>query len=208
MANRGKTNKRNAELTPQQEMFCKEVAKGNTKTEAYFIAYPKSKNWTREAVWVQSSQLAKKPKIQERIDELKEDTQEDVNWTRKKVLANITYILDENIKGIKRRKQIYEDILDEKYSELDELLKEKDLDNTKFEQIKKEIREIQIESCNTPNSNINGILNAIKVINRMQGYDIVKEPEEENNEEKIEEYKRELTIEELRKLVYNKTDKN
>ena len=42
----------------------------------------------------------------------------------------------------------------------------------------------------------------------MQGYDIVKEPEEENNEEKIEEYKRELTIEELRKLVYNKTDKN
>ena len=110
--------------------------------------------------------------------------------------------------SIRRRKQIYDEMIDEKFAELDELLKAKDLDNNQFNKVKKELQEIELESCNTPHNNINAILKAIKVINRMQGYDIVKEPEEENNEEKIEEYKRELTIEELRALAYNKTNKN
>lgn len=208
MANGEKPYKRNAELTHQQEIFCEEVAKGETQTEAYKIAYPKSKQWQKEAVWVQASILAGKPKIQAKINELKEDSQEDVSWTRKRVLANITYMLNENMWSIRRRKQIYDEMIDEKFAELDELLKAKDLDNNQFNKVKKELQEIELESCNTPHNNINAILKAIKVINRMQGYDIVKEPEEENNEEKIEEYKRELTIEELRALAYNKTNKN
>ena len=35
----------------------------------------------------------------------------------------------------------------------------------------------------------------------MQGYDIVKEPEEENNDT-IEEYRKQLSIEELKALAY------
>lgn len=46
----------------------------------------------------------------------------------------------------------------------------------------------------------------MQVINRMQGYDIKKEPEEENND-KIEQLRNELSIEELRQLAYKKEGK-
>lgn len=58
------------ELTPQQELFCQEVAKGKTQTESYLIAYPKSKNWKDKSVWELASVLASNIKVSSRIADL------------------------------------------------------------------------------------------------------------------------------------------
>ena len=200
MSNEKNSYKRNNKLTHQQETFCVEVAKGNTQTEAYLIAYPKSKKWQKEAIWVQASILARKDKIQDRIDELKEDTQKDVNWTRKQVLANLDYILWQHKSNILRKEIIYNDMLDEKYKAFEKYINTENADEQEIEKMKNEIRQIELQK-NTSPVDIKGILSVIQVINKMQGYDRVKEPEEENNDT-IEEYRKQLSIEELKALAY------
>ncbi len=200
MSNKENSYKRNNKLTQQQETFCIEVAKGNTQTEAYLIAYPKSKKWQKEAVWVQASILSSKKKIQDKIDELKEDTQKDVTWTRKQVLANLDYILWQHKSNILRKEIIYNDMLDEKYKAFEKYINTENADEQKIEKMKNEIRQIELQK-NTSPVDIKGILSVIQVINKMQGYNIVKEPEEENNDT-IEEYRKQLSIEELKTLAY------
>lgn len=124
-----KPYKRKNALTKQQEIFCEEVAKGNTQTDAYLVAYPTSKNWTREGVWVAASQLAAKDKINNRIEELKEDTQEEVNWTRKRVLANINYLINDNKGSVRRQKDLYEEMIQDKYNELIQWVNLKNVEN-------------------------------------------------------------------------------
>ena len=200
MSNKENSYKRNNKLTQQQETFCIEVAKGNTQTEAYLIAYPKSKKWQKEAVWVQASILSSKKKIQDKIDELKEDTQKDVTWTRKQVLANLDYILWQHKSNILRKEIIYNDMLDEKYKAFEKYINTENADEQKIEKMKNEIRQIELQK-NTSPVDIKGILSVIQIINKMQGYNIVKEPEEENNDT-IEEYRKQLSIEELKTLAY------
>jgi hypothetical protein len=124
-----KPYKRNNELTRQQEIFCQEVAKGETQTDAYLVAYPKSKNWQREGVWVQASIMMGKEKIQKRIAVLKENTEEDVTWTRKKVLSNINYAIDKTKGNIDRKEQIYQDMINDKYEELMQWVNIKGVEN-------------------------------------------------------------------------------
>lgn len=205
------TNKRFDKLTMQQEKFCQEIAKGETQTDAYLIAYPKSKKWLRQSVWVEASKLMDKEKIQKRIEELKEDTLNDVKWTRKKILSNLNYILSESKQSIERKKQIYQEMIDDKYKELMQwvnLLNVENINtkgvNKNINRIKKEINDLELQKNINP-SDTKGILNTIKIINRMQGYDLTKQEQEDNNEnEKVEELRRELTIDELRQLAYKK----
>ena len=145
MSNKENSYKRNNKLTQQQETFCIEVAKGNTQTEAYLIAYPKSKKWQKEAVWVQASILSSKKKIQDKIDELKEDTQKDVTWTRKQVLANLDYILWQHKSNILRKEIIYNDMLDEKYKAFEKYINTENADEQKIEKMKNEIRQIELQ---------------------------------------------------------------
>ena len=58
------------ELTSQQEKFCQLVAAGNTYSESYRIAYPKSKKWKIEVVWVESSKLMANTKVLLRVKEI------------------------------------------------------------------------------------------------------------------------------------------
>ncbi len=204
MAKESKPYKRNNVLTHQQETFCIEVAKGKTQTEAYRIAYPKSKNWTKEAVWVQSSILNGKEKIQDRIDELKEDTQKDVTWTRKQVLANLNYLLLQYKGNIQQKKRIYQDILDDKYKELTDYINAGNTDDQEINKMKNEIREIQLKENISP-SDVKGMLSVIQEINKMQGYNTPKQEIQEEDTER-EELKNNLTIEELRQLVYGKDE--
>lgn len=187
----------NDKLTNQQEAFCQEVAKGKTLTEAYLTSYPKSKQWQKEAVWVQASILNSKDKIQRRIDELRADTQEDITWTRKRVLANLNYILYKNKENITRREQIYNDMLDEKYREFTEYINSGNTDKRTIDKMKNEIYLLELQEHEKINTR--EILNIIKVINRMQGYDITKvEIQEEDEERSVLE---QLTVEELRQLI-------
>lgn len=131
-----KPYKRNDALTRQQEIFCQEVAKGETQTDAYLVAYPKSKEWQREGVWCQASILMNKEKIQRRVEQLKEETEEDVKWTRKKVLSNINYLINENKQSIERKKRILQDEIDEKYKELMQWVNIKGVENVDLKRSK------------------------------------------------------------------------
>lgn len=57
-------------LTPKQENFATELAKGKTQAEAYRIAFPASLKWKDETVWSKASVLASNDKVRERVREL------------------------------------------------------------------------------------------------------------------------------------------
>lgn len=61
-----------AKLTGHQEKFALGMASGNTQADAYREAYPRSKKWKDEAVYVKASELMKNGKVLVRIAELKE----------------------------------------------------------------------------------------------------------------------------------------
>ena len=42
-------------LTPKQESFAAELAKGKTQAEAYRIAFPESLKWKDESIWQRAS---------------------------------------------------------------------------------------------------------------------------------------------------------
>jgi len=57
-------------LTSQQEHFACLVASGKNQSEAYREAYPKSKSWKDEAVWVNASKLMAYAKVSLRVSDL------------------------------------------------------------------------------------------------------------------------------------------
>lgn len=57
-------------LTPKQETFAAELAKGKTQAEAYRIAFPESLKWKDESIWQRASKLAADVKVQSRFLEL------------------------------------------------------------------------------------------------------------------------------------------
>jgi len=81
-------------VTPQQEIFCQQVALGKSQAESYRIAYPKSKKWKDEAVWVKSSELVKTGNVMVRIDELREKHQKHNEVTLEQVLKQMAFWLD------------------------------------------------------------------------------------------------------------------
>lgn len=58
------------ELTPKQESFAAELAKGKTQAEAYRIAFPESLKWKDESIWQRASKLAADVKVQSRVREM------------------------------------------------------------------------------------------------------------------------------------------
>ena len=57
-------------LTPKQESFAAELAKGKTQAEAYRIAFPESLKWKNESIWQRASKLAADVKVQSRVREM------------------------------------------------------------------------------------------------------------------------------------------
>lgn len=76
-------------LTSKQENFAQLVASGKTYAESYREAYPTSKDWKDEAVWVQSSQLMSNSKVIVRVEELKRETVERNKVTLDEVLREM-----------------------------------------------------------------------------------------------------------------------
>ena len=59
------------ELTPQQQLFCNQIVLGKNQSEAYNIAYPKSKLWKEDVVRINASRLMSKANIRLTIDEIR-----------------------------------------------------------------------------------------------------------------------------------------
>ena len=79
-------------MTPQQERFAQEVAAGKSGSEAYRIAYPKSRQWKPSALWSSASALLARPKVSQRVDAIRAELAERSIWTREqsvKVLSDV-----------------------------------------------------------------------------------------------------------------------
>ena len=201
-----KDNYDNQRLTPKQEIFVEEIAKGKSQYEAYTTAYPKSKKWKRNSVDSIASQLMQNTKIVHRLNELRKVTERQVEWTRKRALNEINYVLEMNRKDIERQNQGYEEELNLKQNELLEyakLLTVENIDKTRLvKKIQNLTRDIAVlkQQRRVDKSNTAGILNAARVLNRMYGYDITK-VEIDNRDEERENMEK-LSVEELKAIAY------
>ncbi len=73
-------------ITDKQSKFAKNISEGLTYYDAYHDAYPASKKWKDNAVYVQSSMLMKNSKVMIRIQELVEENKKRNQATLDEVL--------------------------------------------------------------------------------------------------------------------------
>jgi len=142
-----KDNYENQRLTPKQEKFVEEILKGKTQYEAYIIAYERAKNWERNAVDSNASQLMENPKIKQKLEEFGYKEKTKIRWTRQKALETINYVMDMNKKDMERIEQAYQteiDILNSQLLEYSNILKEETNPRKAYE-ISKEMQSIVAE---------------------------------------------------------------
>lgn len=193
-------------LTPKQEKFVELLLEGKSQYEAYITAYPKAKTWKRNTVDSRASVLVKNKKISKRLDDHRKVVEKQVEWTRKRALNEINYVLEMNRKDIERQNQGYEEELNLKQNELLEyakLLTVENIDKTRLvKKIQNLTRDIAVlkQQRRVDKSNTAGILNAARVLNRMYGYDITK-VEIDNRDEERENMEK-LSVEELKAIAY------
>lgn len=92
----------NNRLTSKQEKFVYAIMEGKSQYQAYLEAYPNSKKYKRNTVDSRASVLMKNKKIVKRLEELNKIEEENIEWTRKRALNEINYVLDMNRKDIER----------------------------------------------------------------------------------------------------------
>lgn len=76
-------------LTPQQERFAMEVAKGNSLAESYRIAYPASKAWKDDSVHNKASALKRHAQVAARIRLLAQKVEREFVVDKARVLQEI-----------------------------------------------------------------------------------------------------------------------
>ena len=77
-------------LTPQQEKFAQEVAKGKKLADAYRVAYPNSKNAKSKSICEMASAVAAKINVSSRIEMLREKAEVAADVSREKLLREIS----------------------------------------------------------------------------------------------------------------------
>ena len=81
-------------LTPKQEKFAQNVAKGMTFSDAYRNSYDASK-MVDETVHKRASELAQKGEIAGRIDKLKEQLSERQLWSREDSIKKLIEVMSD-----------------------------------------------------------------------------------------------------------------
>lgn len=76
-------------ISEKQESFARLVAQGKTYSEAYREAYPSSRKWKNESVWVKSSQLMANDKVRIRVNEIQEELIADQKITLEQILNEL-----------------------------------------------------------------------------------------------------------------------
>lgn len=203
-----KDNYENNRLTPKQEKFAQEIAKGKSQYEAYITAYPTSKKWSRNAIDVAANHLMENNKISIRLKELNAKQEKKVEWTRKKALETINYVMEMNQKDIERINEAFNTEIDLKEAKILELGQEmaqcqsiKELANLskRMQNLTEEIAKLK-KQRRTSGTNVRGIYEGAKLLNRMFGFDITKveitQDDEERNNMKA------LSKEELKAIAY------
>ena len=91
-------------LTRQQEMFVQALIAGHGQSEAYKIAYPKSNNWTPQAVATEAYRTIKKPQVAARYEELQNNYQKHLEFSafydRDQLLYDFLYLKEKSEESI------------------------------------------------------------------------------------------------------------
>lgn len=87
-------------LTPQQEKFAQEVARGKPLAEAYRTAYPLSKGWKPESVWPKASAMASDGKVSARIATLQAAAADRAELDAAEIVREIRRLAVSDIAGI------------------------------------------------------------------------------------------------------------
>jgi Fe2+ transport system protein FeoA len=202
-----KDNYENNRLTPAQEEFCQQIMQGLSQRQAYYIAYPNSKKWKETSVDCNASQLMDNTKVKQRLLEMGYKDTKKVEWTRKKALETINYVMDINRQDIERMQEGYQTEIDIKEVQLMQYAQMMTMPNVDTNRIAKNMQEITNEIAQLKKqrringTNIKGIYEGAKILNRMFGYDITKV---EINQKDIERENMEnsLSVEELKAIAY------
>lgn len=75
-------------LTPKQEKFCQNIAKSMTFSEAYKKAY-NPPTMSQDSIYVEANKTMKNPKIAQRIQELKQQAEEEIKYTARDSFLNL-----------------------------------------------------------------------------------------------------------------------
>ena len=205
-----KYNYRSNKLSPKQEVFVDEILKGKTQIEAYRIAYPRSKDWTYDSAKVAASHLMDNEKVQATLKEYGYANHKQAMWTRQKALDTINYVMDMNRADMERIAEacqteidLYEAKLMQKGQEMAAASK---VGNQRLVmQVAKEMQDITEtiqklkKQKRTNSTNIKGIFEGAKILNRMFGFDITKVEISNSDTERDEMNK--LTAEELKEIL-------
>ncbi len=195
-------------LTAARERFCQEIACGKTQREAMLIAYPARKNWTQQSIDVAASQLIDNKLIITRIAELRARTEKEVIWNRTRALNEINYVLEMNKKDMARIEDACQneiDALEARILQITSSISEcKDMEQViaktkEVQDISEKIAKLKKQK-RVNSTNINGILNAAKILNRMYGLDITKVEVTTTDTER--DNMKSLSKEELKALAY------
>lgn len=195
----------NKKLTAKQEEYCQQLMMGKTQHEAYITAYPRAKNWTRNCVDYNASDLTKQPKIQKRLKELGYRDAKKVQWTRQKALETINKAMEMHQQDMERIEKAYQEDLDRKDLELQQWVNLLTVENIDTQSVQNHINQIldemsdlrKIRRINAVNTH--GIYEGAKILNRMFGFDITKVEINAKDEEREEMEK--LTADELKELI-------
>lgn len=201
-----KDNYDSNKLTPKQEKFIEGILQGKTQYESYIEAYPTSKKWLRNSVDRNASVLMNDTKILQRLKEMGWKEQKQVEWTRKRALATINRVIELNNEDMERINNAYIRERQEQEAELVRLatlMTMEDIDKTavaaKMRQVNERIAQLD-KQPRMNKTNINGILESAKVLNRMFGLDITKVEINSNDEERNN--MKTLSKEELKAIAY------
>ena len=80
--------KKQKKLTPKQQKFCQNIAKGMTHSEAYKKAY-NPPTMSKEAIWVEAHRTLKSPNVSLRVKELQKQAEEELKYTTKDSFLNL-----------------------------------------------------------------------------------------------------------------------
>ena len=208
-----KNNYENNRLTASQEKFVEGILEGKSQRQAYYVAYPRSRNWKENAVDSMASQLMDNPKVKQRLQELGWRDTKKIEWTRKKALETIDYVMEMNKKDIERITQAYQDEIDilegkiltitssiAECKDMKEVMRKTNEIRDITEQIAKLKKQKRING-----TNVHGIFEGAKILNRMFGLDITKV--EITSEDTSRDNIKQLSVEELKALAYANINK-
>ena len=192
-------------LTPKQEKFVDGILQGKTQYQAYIDAYPRAKNWSRESIDSNATNLMKNTKILLRLKELGWRDKTKVLITRDRMLKRIDNVMQKHEEELERIQQAYNADKQRVMEELSQWMNVLTTPNINKEAVQAHINElteklINMEKQRTLNAvNTNSILKAADRINRMMGFDITKVEITTQDDEREEMEK--LSAEELKELI-------